>query len=146
MAPNERAAMYIAPPLAPVVWTTVLVFPGFFQGMGMTGFWEAVAVVAIFGIPVAYVMALCFGLPLYIMARNHCWANFWSLSFGAAAIAMLPTLVTLLFMYDSWEAGRDWKVHGLFAFTGFVVGAAFWCIVRLWPHNRSFNGTPGDGR
>ncbi len=135
MSPNERAGLFIAPAFAPIVWTTILVFPELPDGM--SDYWGTVGIVAFFGIPVAYLMALCLGLRLYILARNVGWATFWSISLGGAAVAALPTLITLLFMYDSWEAGRDWKLHGLFALTGFVVGAVFWCVVRYWPHNNA---------
>ena len=132
MTPSERAALFIAPPLAPVVFTTILVFPGLLQDM--SGYFGSVFVVAVFGIPIAYGIALCLGLPLYLLARKLRWVNFWSLSLGAAIVAALPTLLMLLFRYDSWEAGKDWRVHGIFVITGFVVGAVFWCVLRYWPH------------
>jgi hypothetical protein len=127
--------MFIAPPLAPVVWTVILI--GFPNNMP-SDYFGSIFIVSLFGIPIAYAIALCIGLPLYLLFRKQRWVNFWSLSFGGAFVAALPTLLTFLFRYDSWVAGRDWKVHGLFAITGFVVGAAFWSVLRYWPHNLSF--------
>lgn len=135
MSPSEKAGMYIAPALAPVVWTVILIgFPNEIP----SDYFGSIFIVSLFGIPVAYVMALCLGLPLYLLFRKNRWVNFWSLSIGGAFVAALPTLLTLLILYDSWAAGRDWKLHGLFAATGFIVGTVFWAVLRYWPHNLSF--------
>lgn len=132
MSPNERAALFIAPPIAPLAFTTALAFPRLLQGT--SDFFVSVLIVTTFGIPIAYGIALCLGLPLYLLARKYHLVNFWSLSLGGAFVATLPTLLTLIFLYDSWLAGRDWRVHGVFGITGFVVGAVFWYVLRLWPN------------
>lgn len=139
MSPNERAAFYISPLLAPVVWTAVLCYPDLSFGIG--DFVSTVAIVGILGIPLAYLMALCIGWPLYIAAKKINAANYLCLSLGGTVVGALPTLVMLLFMYDSWPAGREWKVHGVFAVTGFVVGSVFWGVARYWPHNQAFKRT-----
>jgi hypothetical protein len=130
MSPRELAALIIAPPLAPVVLVTVMAFPNY-----MGDYFQSIQIVALFGIPIAYLIALCLGLPLYFFAKDHRWVNFWSLSLGGAVVADLPALLTLLFLYDTWEAGRDWKLHGTFLITGFVVGAVFWSVLRFLPPN-----------
>jgi hypothetical protein len=140
MSPNERAAFLIAPPLAPVVWTTVLVYP-YFQG----DFWGGVFVVAVFGVPIAYLVALFLGLPLYILAKHRGWANFLSISIGGTAIGLVPTLFMLMPPYGRLETARDWRVGGAFALAGFIVGAIFWCIARYWPYNNSFKPKPLRG-
>lgn len=133
---RELVALIIAPPVAPVVFTTVIGFPGLLQGM--SGYFGSVLIVALFGVPIAYFIALCIGLPLYFLARDRHWVNFWSLSLGGAVVADMPALITLMFLFDTWEAGREWKLHGTFIITGFVVGAVYWAVLRFWPHNLSF--------
>ena len=133
MSPRELTALVIAPPLAPVVMVTVMAFPNY-----MGDYLATMQIVALFGIPIAYLIALCLGLPLYFLAQKYRRVNFWSLSIGGAIVADLPALLTLLFLYDTWGAGRDWKLHGTFGITGFVVGAVFWSVLRFLPHNLSF--------
>lgn len=100
---SEKAAMYIAPPLAPIVWAMILI--GFPDHMP-SDYFGTIFVISVFGTPIAYVIALCVGLPLYLLFRKQRWVNFWSLSIGGAFVAALPTLLTLIFLYDSWFAGR----------------------------------------
>lgn len=135
MAPNERAGFFIAPPLAPVVWTAVIAATGPFQGI--SDYFGSVLIVAVLGVPVAYFMAVLLGLPLYLAARRLGRVTLVSCALGGAFVAALPTLIALLVLYRSWEAGRDWRVHGLFAFTGLVVGAVFWVVLREWPYNQA---------
>ena len=134
LSPGELAALVIAPPLAPVFLVMIITFPHY----GGSDFFSTMQLITLFGAPIAYLLALCIGLPLYWWAKDHCWVNFWSLSLGGAFIAALPTLITLLFLYDTWEAGREWKLHAVLGITGFFVGAVFWAILRYWPHNLTF--------
>jgi len=133
MSPRELAALIIAPPLAPVVFVTVMDFPNY-----MGDYFQSIKIVALLGIPIAYLIALCLGLPLYYFAKDRSWVSFWSLSLYGAVIADLSALLTLLFLYGTWEAGRDWRLHGTFLITGFVVGAVFWSVLRFLPSNLAF--------
>ena len=132
MSPREVAALVIAPALAPVVLVTIIAFPNY-----MGDFFSTLQLMVLFGAPFAYGIALCLGLPLYFLAQDRRWVNFWSLSLGGAFIAVLPTLLTLLFLYDTWESGKGWRVHAAFGITGFFVGTVFWSVLRLWPNNLS---------
>jgi hypothetical protein len=140
---KERTALWVAPLVAPVVFTVVLAFPGILEGM--PGFFEALFIVLFFGIPLSYIVELVFGLPFFLLARRFQLVGFWSLSFGGAVVAMLPMLL-LVFSGASFRETPDaWAVFSVLAGCGFAVGVLFWVVAYYLPHNPPLNRTRAKG-
>jgi hypothetical protein len=72
-------------------------------------------------------------MPLYLLFRKYRLINFWSLSMGGAVVALLPLLLLLLFSSASFrEMAQSLNVFALLALCGFLVGTAYWAVMRFW--------------
>ena len=125
---KERTGLIIAPAIAPAILTVFMGWPH-----GGNGLLEAILVMSIFGIPIAYVVALCIGLPMYWFAKSQGWVNVYTITLGGSFTAAFPMLVLLAFNYSTWDAGKNWRIHATLAATGFIVGFIYWAILKLWP-------------
>jgi hypothetical protein len=137
LTPNERTALWVAPLVAPVVFTVVLAFPGILEGA--PGFFEALFVVPFVGVPLSYIVEVVFGLPLFLLARKFQLVGFWSLSFGGAVVAMLPMLLGFFVGVSFRETSYAWALFSVLAGCGFSVGVVFWAVAYYLPHNTLLN-------
>ena len=146
LTPRERIALRVARLAAPIVFTIVVGFPGILKGM--SGFIEVLLVVAVFGIPIAYIVEAIFGLPVFLLARKYQLVNFWSLSFGGAVVAMLPLFVLRLLNSDSTAQTEtsSWPAFAVLGACGFAVGLLFWLVAYYRPHNNRLVRTPETTR
>lgn len=126
---RERIAFIIAPLTTPITFVIALV--GLDFNWDFYDMFETMLMMAIFCIPVAYVVALVFGLPLYIIFKQHKLINILTLTIGAAFVANLPLL--LLFLYGAYE-GEYHKLLSILpglSLIGAVVGLTFWIILNI---------------
>ena len=104
------------------------------------------------GAPIAYAITGAIGLPLYFIANKLGFINFWSITFGAAFVAILPILVMSapqgFVLYEDPEKS-SLLFYLAFALCGFVVGLVFWFVSGLnkqSAHNKQLNqDAPKDG-
>jgi len=75
----------------------------------------------------AYVVALVFGLPMFLWLRSSRWRGKWAASLSGATIGLLIAVV-LFALVPGWT-GKDLVVgYSLYAGVGAVCGLVFWLI------------------
>jgi len=131
---KERIAFILAPLTTPITFVMTLVGTDF--NWDFLDLFETILMMAIFCIPVAYVIAFAFGLPLYIFFKKYDLINFYTLTIGAIFVANLPLILLWLFGAYESETHKLLKIAPVMSIIGFVVGFTFWAILNF-PHNKS---------
>ena len=122
---------------------------------GLSDLLEMVGVAGMFlvlGAPIAYAIAVVLGLPLFFITKKLEFINVWSVTFGAAFVAILPVLLLSankgFVLYSDPEKG-SLLFYLAFALCGFIVGLLFWFISGLYKqsaHNQSLKRGPRKQR
>lgn len=131
---KERAAFIVAPLTTPITFVTFLVGRDF--NWDFFDLAETILMMAVFCIPVAYVIAFAFGLPLYLFFKKRDLINIFTLSIGAIFVANLPLLLLWLVGVYAGETHKLVNIIPGISFIGFVVGLTFWAILNS-PHNKT---------
>ena len=96
----------------------------------------------VFGAPLAYVITLLIGIPVYLVATKLSHVNFWPITIGAAFIAIFPVLVATIsegFSLYGDPNKSSIPVYLSLAISGYLVGVVFWFISGLYSqaaHNK----------
>ena len=97
------------------------------------------------GAPIAYAITVAIGLPFYFIANRLGLINFWSVTFGAAFVAVLPILLMSaqynFVLYKDPEKS-SMLFYLVFALCGFVVGLVFWFVSGLYRQSSHNNVLP----
>ena len=102
----------------------------------------------LFGAPIAYLVTVLVGIPLFMLCRKYKLLNIWSISLGGAVAPLLPLSIMHLFngsMYeDSSKSAAD--LYLFISVCGLIVGMVFWLISGLGnkAYNNSSNSTGAE--
>ena len=104
---------------------------------GLINMKELFGIVGMFlvlGAPIAYAVMLVFGLPVFYLTRRFTRINFWSITLGAAFVAVIPVLLfaapNFLSLYADAEKS-SLLFYLAFAVCGYSVGLVFWFVSGL---------------
>ena len=135
-------ACMVAPLAAPLVMFLIVLAvgadlrgPSYRHGVGDA--YEMLGIIGLFlalGAPIAYAVTLVFGLPLYFLVKKLGLINFWSITFGAAFVAVLPIALLTVPAGTPVDGEPRANVPGFylaFAVCGYVVGIVFWFMSGL---------------
>lgn len=140
--PRLVVACMIAPLVAPLVLLLIILAIGWnargpsYQYSLNTAH-EMLGIIGLFlgiGAPIAYAVTLVLGLPLYFLFKKLRLINFWSITFGAAFVAVLPIALLSLSadapVNEAPRASIFW-FYSAFAVCGYAVGTVFWLVSGL---------------
>ena len=104
------------------------------------GFHDAVELLGVIGLslivggPIAYGIMIAIGLPFYFIARKLGLLNLWSITFGAAVVAIFPLLLMSAsngFVLYKEPEKSSFLLYLAVALCGYVVGLVFWYVSGL---------------
>jgi hypothetical protein len=142
--PNFILGCFIAPLAAPLIIALIIIFsgvdwrdPSYKYNYGFkdaVGLLYIVGYYVFIGAPFAYAVTLVVGLPFYFVTEKYGYINFWSITFGAAFVAIFPCLLLSapknFFLYDD-PIISSFLFYLSFAISGYVVGLVFWFVSGL---------------
>ncbi|MDH3280310.1 MAG: hypothetical protein OEQ18_04175 [Gammaproteobacteria bacterium] len=153
--PNLFLGCLVAPLAAPVMMLLIILVvgedlrgPSYKYGLNdakeMFGIF---GMFIIFGAPIAWAITAVVGMPIYFIAQRLGYINFWSISLGAAFVAILPLLVmsapNSFVLYQEPEKS-SFLFYSAVALCGYVVGSVFWFVSGLhkqYAHNKPLEPT-----
>jgi hypothetical protein len=137
--PKMVLGCLVAPLIAPLVMLLIILVVGEdLRGpsykYGLKDVLDVLGIAGMFvvlGAPIAYAVMVVLGLPFYYLARKLGVVNFWTITFGAAFVAVLPVLSLSapngFILYDEPEKSSLLFYLGL-ALCGYATGLAFWFV------------------
>ena len=129
MTKKRQVLGIVAAPIAAPIVFTVALSAQYFIAEGWSDFFDTLILIMVFGVPIAYLVAIFFGLPLFKLFQKLGWINFWSVTVGGGVVAVFPLLLLYISNADIFPFSiKDAKAFGLLFFCGLVVGAVFWLI------------------
>ena len=126
---SEKIAFYIAPLTVP--FTFVSGISGFDMQYGIVDYLSNVMLLAIFSLPVAFIIELVVGLPIYLFFKKAGLINIITLFLGGILVSCAPLLVLWLTGVYDGEEHKLITTASLFAFIGAVVGFTFWLVLNF---------------
>ncbi len=144
--PNLFLGCALAPLAAPLTMLLIVLVVGEdlrgpSYNYGIQDAQEMFGIVGLFlalGAPIAYVITAVAGLPIYFVINKLGFVNFWSVTFGAAFVAILPILLLSApngFLLYKEPDKSSFLLYSAFAVCGYVTGLVFWMVSGL--HARS---------
>jgi len=115
----------VAPGAAMLIFS---IFMGFVDP-GTGNFWNSSAILLfIISLPIAYVSALVFGIPLYYFCKSHNWLNIWQ-TIICGGLCSMPFASLIIFDFKYGVNFRDiFKWFGYLFISGSITGVIFWLI------------------
>jgi hypothetical protein len=125
---REKLALWIAPLAVPFAFVGGI--SGFDMSFGIVDYLETVLFIAVFSLPIAYLIELFVGIPAYLVFKKLGFINFFTIVLGGAFVASSPlALMWLLGVYDG-EEQKLASTAPLFLFIGAVTGFTFWAVLN----------------
>jgi len=130
---NKRRVFGII--VAPI--TAPLVFIFFLTGkVALPMDMDSLSIVMTFGLPIAYLVAILFGLPLLKIVEKFGLVNFWSVTIGGGIAAVLPVLMIYTLNATLFSlTEKDINVFGVMFACGLVAGFVFWLVAFFKEEN-----------
>lgn len=117
----------IAPIAAPLVFAFFLSMPAPMDSHGDT--FDSLMILMAFGVPIAYLVTIFFGLPIFMIFERFGWMNFWSVSLGGGIVAVVPLFMLYLLNGEIFSfSSNDAEVYGVIFVCGLIVGIIFWFL------------------
>jgi len=126
---NEKMAFYVAPVTVP--FTFVSGISGFDMQFGILDYLSNVMLIAIFSLPIAYIVELIIGLPIYLFFKKAGLINIATLFLGGILVSSSPLFILWLTGSYSGEEHKLVTMAPLFAFIGAIVGFTFWLALNF---------------
>ncbi len=126
---SEKLAFYVAPLAVPFAF--LLGISGFDMQYGILDYLSNLLLIAFFSLPIAYIIELVVGLPIYLLFKKLGLINFTTLFLGSIVVSCSPLL--LLWLVGAYD-GEEYKLAAtlpVFAFIGAVTGLTFWLTLNL---------------
>ncbi len=128
MTKSEKIAFAIAPLVTPLAF--VIGISGLGMEYGIVDFFETVLMIAVFSLPVAYLITYTLGLIAYKTFKKKNLINPMTLIFGSIAIANIPPIIIWLL------GGYEQKIESLintiqlFSFIGLSIAIVFFLLSK----------------
>lgn len=153
--PNVFLGCVVAPLAAPLMMMLIILAVGEdLRGpsyeYGLNDAKEMFGIIGMFlvlGAPIAYAITVVVGLPFYFITQRLGLISFWSITFGAAFVAIFPILLMSarngFVLYPEPEKS-SFLFYSAVALCGYVVGTVFWFVSgfhKQLAHNKPLEPT-----